>query len=888
MSLHPFSAAALVLASLLVAWPRTDLTVHAQVTDDIDLSRALRWRPIGPAIGGAVTAAAGVVSTPGAFFAAVAGAGIWSTPDYGASWQAVFDAPPFGDVSALAVARDGRTLYAAVDEIGARPSHRHSALMATTDAGATWARVPVDVPGRITVVVADPTAPARLLFAIDGADDASAGIYRSLDGGRTVARVLDAPGAVVTLVFAADAAFVVFPRSGIAAPRVMRSTDAGATWQAAEDGLARVGDADEAMSLAAVPDGGALLVATRAGTAALYRFDATAGRWTVVNDNIGSGIGDARVSAGAGGAVYIMGEHAMVSHDAGTTFTAAPVPIPRDHAISWAHPGQPGVLVLGGPAGVTISVNDGRTWSDPAALPAATVAHVTADAAYPYRICAVAAAKVGCRSSHPRAGVGQWDWLPLDGPVVPDPQEADVLFDARLGRYDRRTTQAIDVAWADRAAGGPPFVLGFSADGRLLYAAGTSVARTTNDGTTWTDVGLDLASRDRPASRATAVAVSPIDPRTVWVAFDDGRLFVTRDAAVSWGTATAHEGRVAHLEPSHFDSRSAYVVVEDDEAGSRRLLRTRDEGLTWVDIGAAMPRGTQVNAVREDALRRGLLYAGTDSSLFVSYDDGDRWWPLQLNLPATPVRDVFVKEADLIVATAGRGVWVLEDLTPLRQITPDVARADVFLFQPAPAWRTRASALDAQGGDDRASLTYSLGAAADEVRIDIVETATGELIRRFSSDAEAETDRLAVTQGIHRIAWDLRYTSAVAGAAPGTRVLPGVYQVRLATGNRVVRQALPVRLDPRVRTSIVDLTAQRDLGRAIDAARAGLSAQVRALPPGVADAEDARARLAAELAELDQLARQLQQADVRPSPAIEAAVEAAVARAAATAAAPNR
>jgi hypothetical protein len=212
------------------------------------------------------------------------------------------------------------------------------------------------------------------------------------------------------------------------------------------------------------------------------------------------------------------------------------------------------------------------------------------------------------------------------------------------------------------------------------------------------------------------------------------------------------------------------------------------------------------------------------------------------------------------------------------------ARADLFFFQPPAAWRTRASP---DGDDDRIFLTYSLGAQADEVKLDIVETATGDVIRRFSSAGpSAGPERPGVTPGVHRIEWDLRYAPPLPNdeeAPRGTRVLPGVYQARLTTGSRVLRQALPVRLDPRVRTPISELIVQRDLGRAVDAARAGIAALLTETPSGPTDGDQRRTGLEESLQELNGLAAQLQQAEVRPSPGLERAVETAVARAAAVA-----
>jgi hypothetical protein len=266
--------------------------------------------------------------------------------------------------------------------------------------------------------------------------------------------------------------------------------------------------------------------------------------------------------------------------------------------------------------------------------------------------------------------------------------------------------------------------------------------------------------------------------------------------------------------------------------------------------------------------------------VFFSVDDGDTWQSLKQNLPHTRVTDLVIRDADVVIGTAGRGFWVLDDFSPLRELTADVARADSFLFRPAQTWRWRAatSSVEPAGGEGVA-LSYLVGSAhTGPLTIEIIETITGDLIRRYSSDPErqqAGDPLLARTPGLHRVTWDMRYTrpEADANAPGGARVLPGTYQVRLTTGARTIRQAVAVRQDPRVRTAAADLTAQRTLARALDARRTEIARAI--------DTRGDAPALVAVRDELRRVARAVQDADARPSAALEAAAAAALGRAAA-------
>lgn len=883
---------------------------------DLDMAAALTWRPLGPFSAGRVTAIDGDVSRPGLFYAAAAGAGVWRTTDYGLSWTPVFDAPPVGSVSAIAVAasQPGIVYIAAGSDPVADDTRPGSTVYGTIDDGTTWQNV--DLPSRqhVSSIAVDPVDHRRLFVAVQAAtsmSDGPQGVFRSTDAGVTFERVLDVgitdlavhPGRP-TIVFALRSTPNAHDASEGGGAGLFRSADGGATWQRSEQGLPALGAIEPAhLSLAAVPNAPqAFVLVTRRDGAALYRTDDFGGRWTPVDTPAippATETASPQIAMSSSGTIHLVAGDLWESRDGGATFTrTVGFPDGRDDSLVWHHPSMAGVMIVAGRTGAVATVNGGATWSPETSLPTAGVERVSVDTSFPYRICAAQPSITRCTPNrNDRGGSSVHDWQPLPpglaGPVTPDPLEAEVVFGGDVIRFDRRTGQSLDVGRTNAPIGSdhPPVALAFSPDGRALHAGAQSVWRTINGGLAWTELSPDLtADAGAPArsARISALAVSPIDARTIWAGIDDGRVHVTRDGGTTWtegqppvGTAPA---AIRWIEPSRFDTNSVYVVVTSAGANlsGPHLLRTRDNGRTWIDIGANLLDAGAIHTVREDPFRRGLLFAGTDRSVAVSFDDGERWQPLQLNLPATPVRDVVIKDADLIVGTGGRGVWVLDDISPLRQITTDIARTNVFLFRPAQAWRVRATGVDAPASSSHASsgawLTYLLGEnAPGDVTLEIIETATGDVIRRFSSSNTAGSLPLPAGPGLRRVFWDLRYPPPEPDRpdrTPGTFVLPGTYQVRLTAGGQTVRQAVSIRMDPRIRTSVVDLTAQRDLGRAIDATRAALHAAIADrrpadVPPGFTSVLD----------ELHQLARVLQRADVRPSARLEAAAESAIARA---------
>ncbi len=356
-----------------------------------------------------------------------------------------------------------------------------------------------------------------------------------------------------------------------------------------------------------------------------------------------------------------------------------------------------------------------------------------------------------------------------------------------------------------------------------------------------------------------ALAPSPLDVNRIWAGTDDGLIHVTVDGGLHWKNVTPPQltpfEKVSILEAGHFDALTAYAAINTLRLDDMRphILRTHDGGKTWTGIVNGLPDGAPVDVVREDAERKGLLFAGTETQVYVSFDDGDHWQSLRLNMPATSVRDLIVKGNDLAAATHGRGFWILDDITPLRQLTDTVMSTPAFLFRPQTATRVRWDTNTdtplppdepaAENPPDGAIIDYYLGASAQgPVTLEILDGA-GKLVRRYSSDDPVEPldpqlaiphywlrpqQRLANSPGIHRFVWDLHYPP-VPGARPiypiaavghntapeptSPWVLPGVYGVKLTAAGQSYTRRLTVRMDPRVHTPIAGLTEQFTLSK---------------------------------------------------------------------------
>ncbi len=872
----------------------------AQAPDTLDpaVFREFSWRNVGPLRAGLTLAGTGVPGQPNIFYIGVAGGGVWKTTDYGGTWRPIFDGPSAGSIAALAVApSNANVVYAGS---GGDMSHGSTAigdgLYKSIDAGRTW--TPLGIPGarRISRIAVDPRDASRVFVAVGGhpyGPNDVRGIFRSTDGGQTFAKVLykdtDTGGADV--VFDPSNASTVYGvlRQARLAPwdgghfsgpgtGIFKSMDGGATWQPIASGLPDyASDGLDRIALAVAPNSPQRLFALVAARsrAGVYRSDDGGATWALAN-------ADARIAEGADvvvdprnpDVVYVAGATVWKSADGGRTFATWRAAGGAYRRL-WIQPGDGDTMLLAGDQGATLTVNDGDTWSTTGNQHTASLPRVS----------------------------------------VQDPADPEVIYSGAVTRHDRRTgqTQNVRPPFDQRARIAPSAPLVFSpSEPRALYFGANVLWKSVNGGQSWTAIGPDQgrdtweppaslgvyrgSAAAAPLKRGTIAAVSPstLDPNLVWTGTDDGVISVTRDAGRTWTDATpaalAPWMRIAAIETSHFDGNTAYAAVDASRIDDPRpyVYRTRNGGSTWSLITSGLPDVSPIHTIREDRQRRGLLFAGSDRGVHVSFDDGDHWQSLRLNLPASPVRDLVIKDDDLVAATNGRGLWMLDDITALRQITPDIARATAYLFRPGSAWRLRPigaaadeAALAGRAGGVR--LSYTLGPSfSGAVTLEVLEAATGTVFRRFSSD-DPEAPIPAIP-GLHRVVWDVRFDRprGTPLGTPGMFLLPGTYQVRLTVPGRVYRQAVIVKSDPRARVSLADLTLQFTLSKSLQDAMRDLADARRTMadrPAGPAAAGHVPA-VAAALARASSpllgLFLEAQQADARPAAALQADANAAV------------
>jgi len=818
---------------------------------------------------------------------------------------------------------DGNVIYVGSGEGLQRPDLSvGDGVYKSTDAGKTWRAMGLAEGRQIASILVDPRDPRRVFVAVLGhpyGANAERGVFRSTDGGETWQKIFykDEDTGAVDLAF--DPANPQKIYAVLWAARqgpweygnaysgtgsgLFVSPDGGATWRPLTKGLPSVAEGLGRIGIGIAPSDGrrmyAVVEADRAH-AGFYRSDDAGESWRRVNDETrvsgrASDFAETRVDPKNPDVVYSANTSTYRSTDGGTSFTAIKgAPGGDDYHRIWINPENPKIMIFGVDQGATITVNGGETWSSWYNQPTAQFFHVATDNRFPYRVyggqqesgsASVASrgndGAITFREFHP-VGVEEY------GYVAPDPLHPGVIYGGKLTRFDETTGQTQNVGPVplrvprDRFDRTAP-VLFSPADPRVLFFASQVVWKTGNGGASWEAISPDL-TRESPGTPASlgrladndpergkhrgvvyALAPSPKDVNLLWAGTDDGVIQVTRDGGRTWQNVTPPEmtpwSKVTQLDASHFDAATVYASVSRFRLDDLKpyIYRTHDGGKTWQKIVNGLPDNASVNAVREDPERRGLLFAATERQVWVSLDDGDRWQSLRLNMPATSVRDLVIHEDDLVVGTHGRSFWILDDITPLRQLDQRVAEAPAHLFRPQLARRVRWNTYTdtplppeepaGKNPPDGAIVDYSLAAAAAGPVTLEIRDASEKMIRRFSSaDKPEPVDEkemnvptywvrpgqvLSGAAGFHRFVWDLRMPppdalshdypiSAIFGDTAreplGPWVLPGQYTVRLTAGGRTLTQPLTVAMDPRVKTPPADLALQFEVAMKISSA----------------------------------------------------------------------
>jgi photosystem II stability/assembly factor-like uncharacterized protein len=864
----------------------------------------LRWRMIGPFRGGRTVGATGVPGQPNVFYIGVNNGGVWKSNDYGLVWKPIFDDQPTGSIGALAVApSDPKILYVGSGEGLQRPDlSTGDGMYRSTDAGKTWQHLGLRDGQQIAAILIDPKNPERLFVAVLGhpyGPNPQRGVFRSIDGGRTFQKVLykDENTGAVALVFDPTTAQTVYavlwaarqgpwengawqgPHSGL-----FKSIDGGTTWSQLTKGLPSTADGLGRIGIAVAPSDPkrlyAVVDAPRQG--GVYRSDDAGESWRRVHSaqrvwGRGSDFAEVKVDPKNKDIVYVANTSTYRSTDGGKTFTGFKgAPGGDDYHTVWINPDNPQIILLASDQGATISVNAGKTWSSWYNQPTAQFYHVSTDNQFPYWVFGgqqeSGSAGVCSRGNNGQITFRDWHTVGVEeyGYVAPDPLNPDIIYGGKVTRFDRATGQVQDVGPQPLRTGkyrtlrtAP--VLFSPVDPHVLYFGANVLFKTRDGGNHWEIISPDL-SREKPevpecvgiyrdkvgtlARRGVIYTVAPSykDVNTIWAGTDDGLIHVTRDGGKTWKDVTppgvTSWSKVSIIDAGRFDAGTAYAAVNRIRCDDQRphVYRTHDGGKTWKEIVKGLPNDP-VNTVREDPVRKGLLFAGTERAVYVSFDDGVSWQPLRLNMPATSIRDLVVHRNDVVVGTHGRSFWILDDISPLRQLSADVIAAPAHLYRPQLAYRYRRNtATDTplppeepagKNPSDGAILYYHLKTKpAGPVTLEIFDD-NKRLVRHYSSadrpqpPTEGELDVpfywirpprvLSAEAGSHRFVWDLHYTpleggrgrrnypiSAIYGDTPPAPTSPlahpGRYMVRLTVDGRHHEQPLTLKMDPRVKT----------------------------------------------------------------------------------------
>jgi photosystem II stability/assembly factor-like uncharacterized protein len=898
------------------------IAVPAQPYDP-SMYQELHWRMIGPFRGGRTVAISGVPGQQNVFYMAPNNGGVWKSTDFGRTWNPIFDDQPTQSIGALALAPSNpNTIYVGSGEGLRRPDLSvGDGMYKSTDAGKTWQHLGLRDAQQIASIIVDPKDSNRLFVAAQGhpyGPNSERGIFRSLDGGQTFQRIFYRDDNVggMDLVFDPHNSRVLFasmwssrrppwttgggydgPGSGL-----YKSTDGGDHWQqltkglpGASEGIGRIGPTVSPSD----PDRMYAWVNAKKGSG-IYRSDDAGESWQQVNDEEriygrGDDFGCVRVDPRNKDVIYVANTSTYRSTDAGKNFTAIKgAPGGDDYHTIWINPENPDIIAIAVDQGATISVNGGETWSSWYNQPTAQFYHVITDNEFPYWVYGgqqeSGSAGTASRSDFGEITFRDWTTLGVEeyGYVAPDPLHPDLIYGGKVTVFDRNTGQTRDVSPVVLRTGQYRFnrtapLIFSAADPHVLYLGSNVLFSTRDGGNSWQIISPDL-TREDPGIPATlgpfvesdpakgkhrgviySIAPSSKDANLIWAGTDDGLIQVTHDGGKNWQNVTPKEltpwSKLAQMDASHFDIATAYAAVNRFRLDDLHphIYRTHDGGASWQQIVSGLPDNEPVNTVREDPERKGLLFAGTERSVYLSWDDGDHWQSLKMNLPATSIRDLVIHHDDIVVGTHGRSFWILDDITPVRQFSSDLAAASAHLFAPQLTYRVRRNNNPdtplppeepaGQNPPDGAMIDYFLDSKAipsAPVTLEIIDSSSSKIVRHFSSADRPEpvdakkldvptywvrpSRALSAEAGMHRFIWDLHFPapevlehsypiSAIYHDTPraplGAAVLPGQYSVILTVNGKKYTQPLTVRMDPRVKTSPEDLSRQFDLDQKI-------------------------------------------------------------------------
>ena len=883
--------------------------INAQVIDPA-LLQGLKYRNIGPHRAGRTVGVSGVASQPNVFYIGVNNGGVWKTNDYGQTWKPIFDSENTSSVGDVAVAASNpNVVYVGSGEGIQRPDLSiGNGLYKSTDAGATWKNMGLQDAQQIGGISIDPYNENRIFVAALGhpyGPNKERGVYRSLDGGKTLQQVLyidENTGAVqvgidpnnTNIVFATIWSARQGPWENGAwngvASGLYKSMDGGNTWKkmikglptTTQDGLGRIG-------FTIAPSNSKRMYATvdAEKNGGIYRSDDAGESWYLLTSDgrlWGRGADFAEVKADPKNENIVYSANVVMwkSMDGGKNWKGIKgAPGGDDYHRIWINPNNTNIIAIGLDQGGTITVNGGETYSSWYNQPTAQFYHVSTDNAFPYNVYGgqQESGSVGIASRSNDGNISFREWHPVGveeyGYVAADPLDPNIIYGGKITKYNKLTGQVQNISPEPVRTGKVRFirtapVLFSPVDNKTLFFAGSVIFKTTTGGDTWEQISPDLTreSYDIPESvgifntpdlktmarRGVVYTVAPSyqDINTIWAGTDDGLIHITKDGGKHWKNITPSTltswSKVSMIDASRFDNNTAYVAVNrircDDM--TPHIYKTTDGGVTWKKIINGLPN-EPINTVREDAVRKGLLFAGSENAVYFSLDAGENWQSLRLNMPATSIRDLVIKDDDIVIGTHGRSFWILDNITPLRQLKVN-AQKETTLYKPQQAIRVRWNMNTdtplppeepaGENPPDGAVIDYYLNNNEEDVQLDILNE-KGTLIRRFSNKDTLykipdvniplywirPQQILSAKQGAHRFLWDMKYnplnvpveypmTAVKHNTAPSPTapwVMPGNYTVKLTVNNKVYTQNFTVKMDPRVKTPMIQLQKQHDL-----------------------------------------------------------------------------
>ena len=680
---------------------------------------------------------------------------------------------------------------------------------------------------------------------------------------------------------------------------IFKSTDGGTTWHQLKKGL---NDSLVQAHIAIAPSNSNILYLVigtteenEYGTGTgmdMYRSDDKGEHWQRISED---GRPEARIGGGDAPVIAVDPKDPETVYSASIVFWKSTnggkswtgirgAPGGDDYQNVWVNPNNPSIMLVTGDQGALVTVNGGDTWSSWYNQPTAQLYHVSADNDFPYNLYSgqQESGSVGIASRGNDGEITFREWHPVGaqeyGYVAPDPLNADIVYGGKLTKYFKKTGQVQDISPEVLLTGKYRFVrtapvLFSPIDPTTLYFAGNVLFKTNDGGSTWDVISPDLTRKtydSLPASigvytteaketlhqRGVIYTVAPSykDINTIWCGTDDGLIQVTHDGGKTWNNVTPPDitswSKVSMMDVGHFDNQTAYAAVNRFRCDDLHpyIYRTHDGGKTWQKIITGLP-DEPINTIKEDPKQKGLLFAGSETSTYVSFDDGDHWQSLQLNMPAGSIRDLMIKDDDLVVASHGRGFWILDDINPLREYMNADKNADAILIKPVKTYRVRWNMNTdtplppdepaGQNPPDGAIIDYYLkNNSTNEVTLKIFDSA-GNLVRRYSSHNKPyempevnvplywirPQQILSAEAGEHRFIWDMHYdplneeisfpmTAIFKNTPPRINspwVMPGTYTIQLTVNGKMYKQPLLIVMDPRVKAPVTALRQQLDL-----------------------------------------------------------------------------